>query len=134
MEANSLAIRGSQPRLALGFAGEGADISLSYYQSTNEARQTESEVRSSGVRCKAVKADLRRLDALREAAQTIEESLGGIDILINNAGVFEKTGGQVSGAGGDAEVLGLHANTLRYRMKKLGITVSRKTGTVHTEN
>jgi PAS domain S-box-containing protein len=50
------------------------------------------------------------------------------------AGTLEKTGGQVSGAGGAAEALGLHANTLRYRMKKLGITVSRKTGTVQIEN
>jgi PAS domain S-box-containing protein len=43
---------------------------------------------------------------------------------------LEATGGQVSGAGGAAETLGLHANTLRYRMKKLGIKVSRKTGAI----
>ena len=48
--------------------------------------------------------------------------------------VLASTGGKISGPGGAAEILGLHANTLRYRMKKLGITVSRKTGTVHTEN
>jgi transcriptional regulator with GAF, ATPase, and Fis domain len=47
--------------------------------------------------------------------------------------VLSSTGGQVSGAGGAAEILGLHANTLRYRMKKLGITVGRKTGTVSTD-
>jgi len=44
--------------------------------------------------------------------------------------VLEVTGGQISGAGGAAEILGLHANTLRYRMKKLGITVGRKTGAI----
>ena len=44
--------------------------------------------------------------------------------------VLEATTGQVSGAGGAAEILGLHANTLRYRMKKLGIRVGRKTGTI----
>ena len=48
--------------------------------------------------------------------------------------VLASTGGKISGPGGAAEILGLHANTLRYRMKKLGITVSRKTGTVHTES
>jgi formate hydrogenlyase transcriptional activator len=48
--------------------------------------------------------------------------------------VLVSTRGKISGSGGAAEVLGLHANTLRYRMKKLGITVSRKTGTVHTES
>ncbi|MCJ7754121.1 MAG: sigma 54-interacting transcriptional regulator, partial [Thermoanaerobaculales bacterium] len=48
--------------------------------------------------------------------------------------VLEATGGQVSGTGGAAEILGLHANTLRYRMKKLGISVSRKTGTVSIDS
>ena len=35
--------------------------------------------------------------------------------------VLESTDGRVAGSGGAAEVLGLHANTLRSRMKKLGI-------------
>ena len=48
--------------------------------------------------------------------------------------VLEAVEGQVSGAGGAAEILGLHANTLRYRMKKLGITVGRKTGSVSTDS
>ncbi|MDH3813172.1 MAG: hypothetical protein OEV48_01685, partial [Acidobacteriota bacterium] len=48
--------------------------------------------------------------------------------------VLETTNGQVSGAGGAAEILGLHANTLRYRMKKLGITVGKKTGTVSIDS
>jgi formate hydrogenlyase transcriptional activator len=44
--------------------------------------------------------------------------------------VLEATGGQVSGDGGAAEILGLHANTLRYRMKKLGIKVGRQSGSI----
>jgi transcriptional regulator with GAF, ATPase, and Fis domain len=48
--------------------------------------------------------------------------------------VLEATEGQISGAGGAAEILGLHANTLRYRMKKLGISVSRKPGTVSVDS
>ena len=39
--------------------------------------------------------------------------------------VLASTRGKISGSGGAAEVLGLHANTLRYRMKKLGIPVGR---------
>jgi PAS domain S-box-containing protein len=48
--------------------------------------------------------------------------------------VLETTRGQISGAGGAAEILGLHANTLRYRMKKLGIKVGRKTGAVTVDS
>jgi transcriptional regulator with GAF, ATPase, and Fis domain len=40
--------------------------------------------------------------------------------------VLSSTGGQVSGAGGAAGILGLHPNTLRYRMKKLGIATRRR--------
>ena len=48
--------------------------------------------------------------------------------------VLEAAQGQVSGGGGAAEVLGLHANTLRYRMKKLGIKVGRKTGAITVDS
>ena len=36
--------------------------------------------------------------------------------------VLKSVGGKVSGAGGAAEVLNLHPNTLRYRLRKLGVT------------
>jgi transcriptional regulator with GAF, ATPase, and Fis domain len=39
--------------------------------------------------------------------------------------ILERTGGRIEGAGGAAEIVGLHPNTLRSRMKKLGI--GRKT-------
>jgi chemotaxis protein methyltransferase CheR len=35
--------------------------------------------------------------------------------------VLRQCGGQISGSGGAAEILGLHPNTLRSRMKKLGL-------------
>jgi transcriptional regulator with GAF, ATPase, and Fis domain len=34
---------------------------------------------------------------------------------------LEQTGGRISGPGGAAELLGIHPNTLAYRLKKLGI-------------
>jgi PAS domain S-box-containing protein len=42
--------------------------------------------------------------------------------------VLASTKGKISGAGGAAEVLDLHANTLRYRMKKLSISTGRGGG------
>jgi formate hydrogenlyase transcriptional activator len=38
---------------------------------------------------------------------------------------LERTGGKIAGEGGAATILGLHPNTLRSRMKKLGIERSR---------
>jgi transcriptional regulator with GAF, ATPase, and Fis domain len=40
-------------------------------------------------------------------------------------GVLERCGWRVNGAGNAAEVLGLHPNTLRFRMKKLGVARPR---------
>ena len=42
------------------------------------------------------------------------------------AGVLAGCGGRIAGAGGAAERLGLHPNTLRSRMQKLGITRQRR--------
>jgi PAS domain S-box-containing protein len=42
------------------------------------------------------------------------------------AAVVEAAGGKIDGPGGAAEMLGLHANTLRSRMEKLGIHRSRR--------
>ena len=35
--------------------------------------------------------------------------------------VLKETGGKVNGADGAAALLGIHPNTLRHRMRKLGI-------------
>jgi transcriptional regulator with GAF, ATPase, and Fis domain len=39
---------------------------------------------------------------------------------------LEKAGGKINGPGGAAQILGLHPNTLRSRMNKLGIPFGRK--------
>jgi transcriptional regulator with GAF, ATPase, and Fis domain len=43
---------------------------------------------------------------------------------INEA--LEKEGGKINGPGEAAEILGIHPNTLRKRMSKLGIPYGRK--------
>jgi transcriptional regulator with GAF, ATPase, and Fis domain len=42
------------------------------------------------------------------------------------AAAVEAAGGKIDGPGGAAEILGLHANTLRSRMEKLGIHRPRR--------
>ena len=87
---------------------------------------------------------LRLAEPLKSAAHEIvasrENGSGAPDLTLDEVErryivrVLEATEGQISGARGAAEILGLHANTLRYRMKKLGITVGRKTGTVSIDS
>jgi transcriptional regulator with GAF, ATPase, and Fis domain len=40
--------------------------------------------------------------------------------------VLKQTGGKIHGPGGAGEVLGVNPDTLRYRMKKLGIPFRKK--------
>jgi NAD(P)-dependent dehydrogenase (short-subunit alcohol dehydrogenase family) len=83
--------RGLGRALVLAFAEEGADIAFSYYSSVHQASQTETQVQASGVRCLAIRGDLRRVDEIRSAAKRIDDTFGRLDVLINNAGVFERT-------------------------------------------
>ena len=83
--------RGLGRALSLGFAREGADIAFSFHQSIREAQQTESDVRALGVRCASMRANLLRVEEIQSAAKEIDETLGRIDVLINNAGIFEWT-------------------------------------------
>ena len=39
---------------------------------------------------------------------------------------LERAGGKINGPGGAAQILGIHPNTLRKRMNKLGIPYGRK--------
>jgi transcriptional regulator with GAF, ATPase, and Fis domain len=40
-------------------------------------------------------------------------------------GLLEMTDGKIQGPGGAGEVLGVNPNTLRYKMRKLGIPTRR---------
>ena len=48
--------------------------------------------------------------------------------------VLRMTGGKINGTGGAAELLGIHANTLRNRMNKLGISYGRKIRALSASN
>jgi chemotaxis protein methyltransferase CheR len=79
--------------------------------------------------------DLRLAEPLESAGRRVsatpESGLDAAGLTLDEvernhiARVLESVGGQISGKDGAAEILGLHANTLRYRMKKLGIPVGR---------
>ncbi|MGE4559422.1 MAG: sigma-54 interaction domain-containing protein [Desulfobulbus sp.] len=47
--------------------------------------------------------------------------------------VLRSTGGKIQGRDGAAAILGIHANTLRSRMRKLGMTFGRKAGASTTD-
>ena len=80
--------------IAVRFAEHGANVAINYLRAPDEASETEEQVRTcvrrvrqEGVRDVLVGADVSREDAVaRMVAEAVDE-LGGLDVLVNNAGI-----------------------------------------------
>ena len=79
--------RGIGRAIALRFAREGADVTV-VSRSEPELRETCAAVESAGGRALAAVADVAKEPEAEAAVRSAEERFGGIDVLINNAGIF----------------------------------------------
>jgi NAD(P)-dependent dehydrogenase (short-subunit alcohol dehydrogenase family) len=75
--------------IALMLARSGADISITYRESGSEAEETVQQIRALGRRAQALACDVRSETAIREAVSHTAAFHGHIDILVNNAAIFE---------------------------------------------
>jgi 3-oxoacyl-[acyl-carrier protein] reductase len=78
--------RGLGRALALGLAREGADVAVHYNRSAAGAEQVAAEIAGLGRRAVTVQADITVLDDVERMAADAFESLGPIDVLVNNVG------------------------------------------------
>jgi 3-oxoacyl-[acyl-carrier protein] reductase/pteridine reductase len=74
----------------VALASAGADVALSYRQSEAGARETADAVRSLGRRVHVGRADAREAGQMAGFVDAAAEALGGLDVLVNNAGVFRR--------------------------------------------
>ncbi len=79
--------RGLGQAMAVGLAEAGADIAL---VDILDMSQTQKHIEKLGRQCIAIKADLSSKDCVEEIVDTTEKSLGGINILVNNAGIIRR--------------------------------------------
>ena len=79
--------RGIGRAIALRLARAGAGVAINFRARVEEARAVESQIREMGQRSAAIQADVSDGEAARRLAESVEERLGPIDILINNAGI-----------------------------------------------
>lgn len=64
------------------------DVVINYHHSKQEALQLQKDIIDQyGVNCLAIQADVSDENAVDEMVNEIEEKLGGVDILINNAAI-----------------------------------------------
>jgi glucose 1-dehydrogenase len=80
--------------IAVRFAEHGANVAINYLTTPDEAAETEREVhacihklRNHGVRDVLVRGDVSKEDDVVQMVQDTVAGLGGIDVLVNNAGI-----------------------------------------------
>jgi len=84
--------RGIGRGIALGLAEAGAAVAL-FGRNEEKNQQVLSELKAMGVPAIAVKVDMTNRAGLEPALNTVESELGGVSILVNNAGNVSLSGG-----------------------------------------
>lgn len=79
--------RGIGREIALALAKEGNNIAISYGNNAESAEQVVKEIKAFNVEAIAIKADVSVAEDVKEMVKAVEQELGTIDILINNAGI-----------------------------------------------
>ncbi|MFZ1083575.1 MAG: SDR family NAD(P)-dependent oxidoreductase [Terracidiphilus sp.] len=75
--------------IALALAEAGADVAITYRSSPTEAAETVLEIEALGRRALAVTCDVRAEDSVRGAVAAVVGHFGRLDIVVNNAAVFD---------------------------------------------
>ena len=80
--------RGIGSAIALELAKHGYDIVINYLTSKQPAKELKEKIESQyHVRCLTICADVSDVDQVNIMVSEIEEKMGGVDVLINNAAV-----------------------------------------------
>ena len=76
--------------MAVEFALAGADVAINWLDDERAAESAADQVRSHGRRALTLRADVASIEQTQAMVAAVEQGLGPIDILINNAGVFPR--------------------------------------------
>jgi 3-oxoacyl-[acyl-carrier protein] reductase len=81
------ASRGIGKGIAEVFAAEGANVAFTFSSSEEAAKMLEAELGKFGVKAKGYKSDAADFELAQTLVAEVLNDFGGIDILINNAGI-----------------------------------------------
>lgn len=81
------ASRGIGKGIAQVFAEHGANVAFTYSSSEGPALELQKELNTKGVKAKAYKSNAASFDESEKLVAQVLEDFGGIDVLINNAGI-----------------------------------------------
>jgi NAD(P)-dependent dehydrogenase (short-subunit alcohol dehydrogenase family) len=77
--------------VAVALAGQGCDLGITWYRDEAAAEATAEEVRGLGRRAEVRHLDLTRLPGAADVVDELAEALGGLDVLVNDAGTGHTT-------------------------------------------
>lgn len=81
------ASRGIGRAIAKAMAEAGADVAIGYRREAEAARSLAAEIEALGRRAAAFAADVRDYDAVKAMVEGARDALGGLDVVVANAGV-----------------------------------------------
>jgi glucose 1-dehydrogenase len=73
--------------IALELASRGYRVAIHYSRSSDGARSAAAEITAKGGHAEIFRADFRDIDEVRRLATAATDYLGGLDVLVNNAGI-----------------------------------------------
>jgi len=81
------ATRGIGKGIALAFAQNGSNVAFTYSSSVEAATALEKELSDLGIKAKGYQSNAADFDAAQVLVANVIKEFGGLDILINNAGI-----------------------------------------------
>jgi 3-oxoacyl-[acyl-carrier protein] reductase len=102
------ASRGIGRAAALALAEAGADVVITYRERQAEANTAAAEVAALGRRVLVMRADVARRDDIAALLARVEAELGGVDVLVNNAGLARPSAIDRVGAAEWDEAIGIN--------------------------
>ena len=79
--------RGIGRACAVIFAKNGYNVLIGYHKNSEAAEETLAEIKKYGVKCAAYCADISKKDGARRLISKAMFEFGGVDVLVNNAGI-----------------------------------------------
>ncbi|MCF6508086.1 SDR family oxidoreductase [Blastococcus sp. MG754426] len=77
--------------VALALAEQGCDVGITWYRDRDAGEATAEQVRALGRRAEVRHLDLTRLPAAADVVDELADALGGVDVLVNDAGTGHST-------------------------------------------
>ena len=81
------AARGIGKAIAIEFAKAGADVAFTDLAIDDNAKATEAEIASFGVKCKGYASNAANFEDTHNVVAEIHKDFGRVDVLVNNAGI-----------------------------------------------